>query len=176
MPRVHFVKSARKAQKAHGIKKGDSYYWWKFRYGGKRVSKTMPRSSQLTQSEFLGEMYSIQEEFDDISRDGSPSDVASEINACAERIDEVVSTLEDKQSNLENAFPSGCPTLEQIKERLYQCETLKDELETCAGEVEGIDDLEERKKSPDGKSDEELQSEMHDEIENVMSNVNWEFS
>ena len=38
MPRVHHVKSARKDNPV--AKKGESYYWWKFRYGGKRYSKT----------------------------------------------------------------------------------------------------------------------------------------
>ena len=34
MPRVHFVKKARKDYPSTGIQKGDSYYWWQFRYGG----------------------------------------------------------------------------------------------------------------------------------------------
>jgi hypothetical protein len=52
MARAHFVKKARKAIPGTDIKKGDSYYWWKFRFGGKRTSKTAPKASQLTQSEF----------------------------------------------------------------------------------------------------------------------------
>ncbi len=53
MARAHFVKKARKDNPAAGIKAGDSYYWWKFRRGGKHYSKTAPRPSQLTQSEYL---------------------------------------------------------------------------------------------------------------------------
>jgi len=59
MPRVHFVKKARKPNPVAEI--GEPYYWWKFRYGGKRFSKTHPKQSQLTQSEFLGRYYAIQE-------------------------------------------------------------------------------------------------------------------
>jgi hypothetical protein len=60
MPRVNFVKKARKAIPSSGIKVGDSYYWWKFRYGGKFVSKERPRQSQLTQSKLSG-VYAAEE-------------------------------------------------------------------------------------------------------------------
>ena len=66
MPRVYFVKKARKDYPV-GIKKGDSYYWWKFRYGGIHRSKTRPRPSQLTQSEFLSTIYAIIEEIQDVT-------------------------------------------------------------------------------------------------------------
>lgn len=59
MPRVHHVKCARKDHQ--GIKKGESYYWWAFRYGGKRVSKTYPIRSQLTQSYFLATIYDLED-------------------------------------------------------------------------------------------------------------------
>lgn len=59
MPRVHYVKKARKDNPA--VKAGEPYYWWKFRYGGKRYSKTRPLPSQLTQSEYLSTGYSLQE-------------------------------------------------------------------------------------------------------------------
>ena len=44
MPRVNYVKKARKAIPGADIKVGDAYYWWKFRYGGKHVSKIRPVS------------------------------------------------------------------------------------------------------------------------------------
>lgn len=31
MARLHFVKSARKDNPSAEVKKGESYYWWKFR-------------------------------------------------------------------------------------------------------------------------------------------------
>ena len=43
MPRVNYVKKARKNNPA--VKRGESYFWWKFRYGGKQYSKTRPRQS-----------------------------------------------------------------------------------------------------------------------------------
>lgn len=60
MARAHFVKKARKDNPA--VKAGESYYWWKFRRGPKRYSKERPRPSQLTQSEFYGQVYGLQED------------------------------------------------------------------------------------------------------------------
>ena len=57
MPRLHFVKHARKAIPSIKVEKGDSYYWWKFPYRPRTVSKTRPRRSQLTQSEFYAAMW-----------------------------------------------------------------------------------------------------------------------
>lgn len=59
MPRVHRQKAA-KDYPEHGIAKGDTYYRWAFRYGGKRKSKTYPRPSQLTQSK-LGDVLAAYE-------------------------------------------------------------------------------------------------------------------
>ena len=63
MPRVTHVKSARKDNPV--AKKGESYYWWKFRYGGKHYSLTHPKPSQLTQSAYFGTLYSLQEEVEE---------------------------------------------------------------------------------------------------------------
>lgn len=61
MPQVHVVKSARKDYPECGIKKGDAYYWWSFRYGGQRKSKEYPRQSQLTSNNALSCAYEAQE-------------------------------------------------------------------------------------------------------------------
>lgn len=61
MPRVHTVKKSMKEYPGTDIKKGDTYYWWEFRYGGLRRSKTYPKPYQLTNSPFLQGMYRAQE-------------------------------------------------------------------------------------------------------------------
>jgi hypothetical protein len=99
MPRVHHVKKARKADKDSGIKKGESYYWWKFRYGGKRKSKTYPRPQQLTQSGFLMAVYDI----DDMKNCLQVSDEANELQASLETIKEAVETLKEEcEESFEN--------------------------------------------------------------------------
>lgn len=64
MPKVHTAKAA-KDYPQYGIKKGDLYYYWSpYRSKKRSMSKTMPKPSQLTQSDFLQSLYSIQEEID----------------------------------------------------------------------------------------------------------------
>jgi hypothetical protein len=61
MARVTFVKKARKDNKAAGIKKGESYYWWQFAFSPKSYSKTPPTRSQLTRSSFLSTLWAIED-------------------------------------------------------------------------------------------------------------------
>lgn len=63
MPKVHFVKRARKDNPA--VKAGESYYWWKNRHGPKRYSVEYPRPSQLVSSSKLAEYLATQEEVED---------------------------------------------------------------------------------------------------------------
>lgn len=132
------MKKARKANKAAGIKKGDSYYWWKFRYGGKHCSLTRPRPSQLTQSEFLSTLFGIEESISDISvtdADGMQQ-LADELSSHAEEVRSLGCECSDKASNMENAFPSGSPTIDLLNERSEACDRIADELETAASDAE----------------------------------------
>ena len=38
MPKLNYVKKARKDYPESEIQKGDSYYWWQFNYGPKNKS------------------------------------------------------------------------------------------------------------------------------------------
>lgn len=111
MPRVHTQKAG-KDYPDHGIKKGETYYWWKFRHGGKRKSKIYPKASQLTQSEYLSTLYALTER-------SEPS--FDEIEEVIENIKSDLENLKDevdgKISNMEQAFPNGCPVLETLQER-----------------------------------------------------------
>ena len=44
------------------IAKGTPYYWWAFMHGGTHYSKSAPKGSQLTQSNYLSQYLAIQEE------------------------------------------------------------------------------------------------------------------
>jgi len=143
MPKVHFVKKARKANKEAGIKKGDSYYWWKFRNGGKRTSKTRPKPSQLTQSEYLSTVYGMQEDIagEAASVDGKES-FESFLEMLKEKADELRSfggEQADKASNMESAFSGGSPTIDLLNERAEACERIADELD-CAGDDDDVED------------------------------------
>lgn len=155
MPRVTFVKKARKDYPEHGIERGDSYYWWKFRRGAKHVSKTRPRPSQLTQSSYRSGLLRIQEFIEDGIPTLSVKDIESpDKNTVSDFLDSVSGTLEeahgmldslrdeteDKVNNLEDAFPNGCPTLDQCRERVEWLEGAMSELENAKSEIEGMED------------------------------------
>lgn len=95
--KVHYVKSARKDYPAHGIAKGEPYYWWKFRYGGKHYSKTAPPPSRLTQSDFLREWLSIGE---DLGREDGATFDETTADEYADRLDALYDSEESKFENL----------------------------------------------------------------------------
>lgn len=132
MPRVHFVNKARKDNPA--VKKGESYYWWEFRYGGKRYSATHPRQSQLTQSEFLSQMYSFQEQLEDATSIEDIAGLPDEIRQLGEEQTE-------KKDNMPESLQYG-PTGELLDERAEAMETWASELEDIINESDDADDEE----------------------------------
>src|SRR5690349_14609335 len=120
MPKVHHVKSARKAIPSIGVNVGDSYYWWGMMMGGrgvKRMSKTPPRRSQLTNSTFLATVYDIED---------AQAALTAGDNLGADR-DDLAQQLRDladeTQSSLDN-MPEGLqqgPTGQLLEERIEAC-------------------------------------------------------
>ena len=126
MPRVTFVKKARKDNPA--VKAGESYYWWKFRYGGKRYSKTRPRPSQLTQSHYYGTVRSLVERIED----ESPTDYDDFVSLRDEVRDELEELGQECQSSLDN-MPSSLQygsSGEMLQERVDACENATMEIES----------------------------------------------
>jgi hypothetical protein len=125
MPRVNYVKKARKDNPV--AKKGESYYWWKFRYGGKRYSKERPKQSQLTQSPYYAALYDLQDEI-------SEYDCAAyeDFECFVEDIKSQLSELADEcQSSLDNMPESlqYAPTGELLQERIDACENAQYDLD-----------------------------------------------
>lgn len=126
MPRVHHVKKARKDNPI--CKAGESYYWWKFNYGPKRWSLTPPRQSQLTQSDFLSQMYAFEEQIADLTAT-SVDDLTSEIEGLAEEIRNLGGEQDEKLNNMPEGLQEG-PTGELLQNRCDECESMADELES----------------------------------------------
>lgn len=126
MARAHFVKKARKDHPG-GIKKGDSYWWWKFRGWKKQCSHTRPKQSQLTRSPFLSAYYAILERLEeagDLGEDGA-ADIVGELEQLAE---ECEASLDNMPEHLQETSWSG----ELLQERI-------DNLNDWIGEIQGID-------------------------------------
>lgn len=138
MARVTFVKKARKDYPYSEIKRGDSYYWWKFRFGGKIRSKTRPARSRLTQSAFYGTLMDLEDGMDLESIEG----IKSSLESAAEEVRSLGEEQTEKMTEMEQYFPNSCPVMEQLQERSDECESLADEMESLMdGGFDELDDL-----------------------------------
>ncbi|KKN90154.1 hypothetical protein LCGC14_0232700 [marine sediment metagenome] len=123
MPRVHHVKKARKDNPV--VKRGEPYYWWKFAFGPKRFSKTHPRRSQLTQSDFLGQVYDLEDEIGDLKADSALNDFTDDF---AERIRALGEEQADKRANMPEQLQDA-PTGEMLEGRQCSCDEWADNFE-----------------------------------------------
>lgn len=155
MPRVTFVKKARKDNPA--CKKGESYYWWALmsgdRYGPKRYSKTMPKPSQLTNSEFLGTMGDIEEEIGSLAADDGLEDSVADI---AGRIRELGEEQKGKFDNMPDSLQQG-EIGQLLEERANKCSEIADELENI--------DFSDKPESGDRAGTDEASAPSEDETE-----------
>ena len=167
MPRVTFVKSARKANPVAEV--GQPYYWWKFRHGGKRFSKTFPRPSQLTQSEYLQGIRSLAEQVQDASIDT--------VEAFEELRDDIVNSVielrEMQQDSLDNMPESlqYSPSGELLQERIDALESAESDMENL--EAEEVDRAEFDEREEFDAAIEELQDTLQshlNEMEDYLSN------
>lgn len=138
MTRSHYVKRAQKDYPNAGIKKGEPYYWWSFRFGGKHRSKTAPKPSQLTQSSFWSGVYSAQERAEKVP----------DFDCLSSDRDEIVSDLESLRDETQEKFDNMPEGLQQgetgqtLEERVSALEDVISELEGVDCDVDLGDDIE----------------------------------
>ena len=167
MARVHLVKKARKAILEAGINKGDSYYWWKFRFGLRQVSKTTPHRSQLTQSEFLQGVYGIEDRIAKITWEDTEN---GELESIIGDIETLRDECEDKLSNMPDALrESSAGSGELLQERIDTLEEWKSTLESIDTElnIEG----ETARLKEEGKTEEEIKEELESQKEGILEEI-----
>lgn len=154
MPRVHYVKAA-KDYPDYDIKKGDMYYYWKFRTSSKRsISKTRPRQSQLTTSDKLSRVYGAQEDLEDImaqwDEDTEVGEIEEAIEACWNELESVKDEYQDSLDNMPEPLQEG-PTGQEIQEKIDSLDNTVNELQSITVELpEAKDDnTEEREEAID---------------------------
>ena len=134
------------------IAKGESYFWWQFKNGGKNFSKTRPKNSQLTQSAYLSQLYSIQERIEDISAEDA-SDLESIVDELKSELEALKEETEEAKERMPDSLQDS-PTGELLQERI-------DNLENAISEIESIDlEYEE----PD---EDELMDDLKDDVEDL---------
>jgi hypothetical protein len=158
MAKATFVKKAQKDYPDHDIKKGESYYWWRLMVGGrggpKQYSKTSPRRSQLTNSEFLGTIYDIE---DDLGNLTAGPNLQEDVQDLANRLNELADETEEKFNNMPDGLQQG-DTGQMLEERAQGCRD-------TAEELEGIDFEDDK-----AESDKEYWDEKLEEIQQVSFN------
>lgn len=168
MPRVNFVKKARKDVPNSDIKKGESYYWWKFRYGSKRVSRTNPKRSELTQSSFLSTIWDIEDRISNISEDEDFETLVQDfITEIEELRDETQDSLDNMPDQLQDA-----PTGQLLQDRIGALEEMITELEnvdTAFDEDEIKNDTKENSEIEDDETEEEYQERLEEEIDEAIN-------
>jgi hypothetical protein len=125
MPRVTFVKSARKDNPV--CKRGESYYWWKFRYGGKRYSLTRPRGSQLTQSAYYSTVRGMCEGIEDYTVEDA-DDFESLKDDITSQVDELRDETQGSLDNMPESLTYS-PTGELLQERIDALEGVESEID-----------------------------------------------
>lgn len=154
MARATFVKSARKDNPV--VKKGEPYYWWKFRYGGMHYSKLPPRPSQLTGSPFLSAIYGALESLEDLKPPLDRESAAEALRFAAEEIEQAGTEQEDNLQNMPDGLQQGETGLmmeqraSDAAELAQNLNDFADQLDDLEGEIENreghesLEDVEER--------------------------------
>ena len=140
MPKVHHVKKARKDNPV--VKKGESYYWWKFAYSPKRYSKTYPRASQLTQSDKLSRYSEAQETGGDIDTQEHVLDIVIVLEEVAGSVREIGEEYHESADNIREYFAES-ETADECEEKCYMCEGTADSIEEAIVSLEALTEVEE---------------------------------
>lgn len=134
MPRVSSQKAAKDYPEI-GIKKGETYYKWSFRYGGTHKSGKHPRASQLTQSKYSA-VYAALEAVEDVCADATSvlQDIVDALSDAANTIHEVA-----EEYNEADEAMGGNQGVNY--ERAEACEECATELETVESEYDRLDEF-----------------------------------
>lgn len=123
MARVHRVERAAKDYPQAGIKKGESYYWWQLYKQHKQMSKTVPKRSQLTSSEYQQRLFSIIEDLEAWQGDWTEVDR----NELVAQLEELRDETQEKYDNLPEGLQQG-DTGVLLEERVSNLDGWIDEL------------------------------------------------
>jgi len=131
MPRV-LEQKAGKDYPDQGIKKGDTYYKWSFRYGGTHKSLKRPRPSQLTQGK-AGTIYGCLENIEDLVADDQCT-LTDLVDCLTESADEV-RTMGEEYNEADEAM-GGHQGVNS--ERAEACEELAERMQEIAEEFSEV--------------------------------------
>lgn len=112
------------------VAKGQSYYTWSFNFGPTFISLTYPKRSQLTQSDFLGQVYDLEDRIGELSCD-SAEDLDSERNDIVSELESLRDETQERFDNMPEGLQQG-DTGQLLEERVSA-------VEDWISELEGVD-------------------------------------
>lgn len=138
MARVHTAKAS-KDYPNHGIKKGQTYFYWQLYRSPKQMSLERPRPSQLTGSDKLSRTYAACEQLEDsIASADNLETLVDDLNTCAEEIREVADEYRQSKENMPESLQES--EIGQLcEENADNLEGFADELEQAASDIEALD-------------------------------------
>lgn len=97
---VNFVRKAHKDYEKFGIKRGDSYYWWKSRTQGKVMSKEKPDQSKFSASPFYMNLVDAYNFVKDLAHHSSPRELIRDHDELIGMLQHLKMTSERKLNNI----------------------------------------------------------------------------
>lgn len=168
MPKVTFVKKARKDYPPN-IKKGEPYYHWAFMCGGRGGpvirSAKKPKRSQLTQSAFKSQLYGIQ----DGASEATPSteDLEGERDSIRDELDSLKGECEGNLENMPDGLKEG-DTGQMLQTRI-------DSLEEAISALENVGCICDPEDKDEGQSEDEYKEawamEKWQEVIDALDNI-----
>lgn len=148
------------------VKKGQTYYSWAFAYRPKQISLTYPKPRQLTQSDFMIQMYDIQDEIDGAICD-EPEDFESVKDEIVSQIESLRDETQDKLDNMPESLQYS-PTGELLQERVDACESWQSDIESIDADYEPYENDEDLSEEDNEiASDEHKQEWLDEKIEEL---------
>lgn len=131
MARANFVAKARKDNPV--ALKGESYWWWKFRYGGKQFSKTRPERHQLTQSAFYSQLWQLEDDFEKRIYDvGTVEEFPELIESMSGDLETLMEECQESLDNMPEGLQESSASGELLAERI-------DSLDSWINELQNVD-------------------------------------
>jgi len=160
MARANFVAKARKDNPV--ALKGESYWWWKFRYGPKRFSKNRPERHQLTQSNFYSQLWQLEDHLP------LALDAAKDL----QEVDDVIQTyIADLEMLMDECQESLDAMPESLQESSMSGELLTERIDGIEGWISELQSIELEMEEPE--SDDMLpdEDEIQDHLENIKEEI-----
>jgi hypothetical protein len=158
-------------------KAGTTYYSWGMMVGGRgvqRKSLTPPRRSQLTNSDFLGQIYDLEDNLDFGSCD-SPESLRDARDEIAQQLRDLGQEQQDKFDNMPDGLQQG-DTGQLIETRAQSCDDIASAFEDVDLEYEdpGAEEIAEIEAKVNGLKQEKL-DEWLGKKRGELEDVSWDY-